>query len=70
MEKILGPGETLRRDWGVDGTTGYEFMNQLSLLQHDPHGALALGELWQRHSERPQAFIEEAHLARQQILNG
>jgi (1->4)-alpha-D-glucan 1-alpha-D-glucosylmutase len=39
VEKILGEGETLHRDWSVDGTTGYEFMNQLSLLQHAPDGA-------------------------------
>lgn len=70
VEKILGAGETLHRDWAVDGTTGYEFMNQLSLLQHDPDGEHVLGELWQRRTERPAAFIEEAQLARQQILNG
>ena len=70
VEKILGAGETLHRDWSVDGTTGYEFMNQLSLLQHDPDGEHVLGELWQRRTERPAAFIEEAQLARQQILNG
>ncbi|SEO13167.1 malto-oligosyltrehalose synthase [Pseudomonas sp. ok266] len=70
VEKILGAGETLHRDWAVDGTTGYEFMNQLSLLQHDPDGEHILGDLWQRRSERPAAFIEEAQLARQQILNG
>ncbi|MBU6959872.1 malto-oligosyltrehalose synthase [Pseudomonas sp. CVAP len=70
VEKILGDGETLRRDWQVDGTTGYEFMNQLSLLQHDPQGEQVLGELWSRHTERPAAFIEEAQLARQQMLNG
>ncbi|VVP89983.1 malto-oligosyltrehalose synthase [Pseudomonas fluorescens] len=70
VEKILGAGETLHRDWAVDGTTGYEFMNQLSLLQHDPDGEYALGDLWQRRTERPAAFIEEAQLARQQILNG
>jgi (1->4)-alpha-D-glucan 1-alpha-D-glucosylmutase len=70
VEKILGAGETLHRDWAVDGTTGYEFMNQLSLLQHDPDGEHMLGDLWQRRSERPAAFIEEAQLARQQILNG
>jgi (1->4)-alpha-D-glucan 1-alpha-D-glucosylmutase len=70
VEKILGAGETLRRDWAVDGTTGYEFMNQLSLLQHDPDGEFVLGDLWQRRTERPAAFIEEAQLARQQILNG
>ena len=70
VEKILGEGESLRRDWQVDGSTGYEFMNQLSLLQHDPQGAQALGDLWQRHSGRTPAFIEEARLAREQILQG
>ncbi|CRM13431.1 malto-oligosyltrehalose synthase [Pseudomonas sp. 58 R 12] len=70
VEKILGDGETLREDWQVDGTTGYEFMNQLSLLQHHPDGFEPLADLWTRHSERPSAFIEEARLARQQILNG
>ena len=70
VEKILGEGETLHRDWSVDGTTGYEFMNQVSLLQHDPQGEQALGKIWQRHSERPADFRAEAQLARQQILNG
>ncbi|MCS3840880.1 (1-_4)-alpha-D-glucan 1-alpha-D-glucosylmutase [Pseudomonas sp. JAI111] len=70
VEKILGEGETLHRDWSVDGTTGYEFMNQLSLLQHDPQGAENLGNLWNRYSERPADFRQEAQLARQQILNG
>jgi (1->4)-alpha-D-glucan 1-alpha-D-glucosylmutase len=70
VEKILGEGETLHRDWSVDGTTGYEFMNQLSLLQHDPAGAQTLGDLWSRYSERPADFGQEAKLARAQILNG
>ncbi len=30
VEKILGPGEALRRDWPVAGTTGYEFIGALS----------------------------------------
>ncbi|MHC8305984.1 malto-oligosyltrehalose synthase [Pseudomonas sp. PB3P13] len=70
VEKILGEGETLHRDWSVDGTTGYEFMNQVSLLQHDPAGAETLGELWSSFSQRPAHFLQEAHQARQQILNG
>ncbi|QXI30687.1 malto-oligosyltrehalose synthase [Pseudomonas vanderleydeniana] len=70
VEKILGQGEQLHRDWQVDGTTGYEFMNQLSLLQHDPCGAEPLASLWNRITERPAAFGEEARLARQQMLNG
>ncbi len=32
VEKILGPDETLRADWPVQGTTGYEFANQLVQL--------------------------------------
>ncbi|WP_065258000.1 malto-oligosyltrehalose synthase [Pseudomonas bananamidigenes] len=70
VEKILGAGETLRADWAVDGSTGYEFMNQLSLLQHDPDGEHVLGDFWHRRTGRPAMFIEEARLARQQILNG
>ncbi|MBT2339775.1 MULTISPECIES: malto-oligosyltrehalose synthase [Pseudomonas] len=70
IEKILGEGETLRLDWNIDGSTGYEFMNQISLLQHDPAGAEPLAEFWSQQSERPAHFIEEARLARQQVLNG
>ncbi|MGH8381251.1 malto-oligosyltrehalose synthase [Pseudomonas sp.] len=67
VEKILGSNEQLHRDWGVDGTTGYEFMNQVSLLQHDPGGESTLNEAWSLLSERP-AFAEEVRLARQQVL--
>ncbi|KAF1030543.1 MAG: Maltooligosyl trehalose synthase [Pseudomonas sp.] len=70
VEKILGQGETLHQDWQVDGTTGYEFMNQLSLLQHHPDGEPVLAALWARHSERPASFAEEAELARQHVLGG
>lgn len=69
VEKILGPGETLHRDWQVDGTTGYEFMNQVSLLQHDPAGEAELTSLWHALSERP-AFVEEVRQARQLVLQG
>ena len=35
VEKILAPGETLPEAWPVEGTTGYEFMNDaLRLLVH------------------------------------
>ncbi|NNA01406.1 malto-oligosyltrehalose synthase [Pseudomonas lundensis] len=70
VEKILGAEESLPDDWHVDGTTGYEFMDQVSLLQHDPAGAAPLASLWAEHSERPGDFREQALLARQQILNG
>lgn len=68
VEKILGVDEHLHRDWLTDGTTGYEFMNQVSLLQHDPAGEAPLTELWSTVSERP-AFAEEVRLARHLVLN-
>ncbi|QXH48714.1 malto-oligosyltrehalose synthase [Pseudomonas xanthosomatis] len=68
VEKILGAGEHLHRDWLTDGTTGYEFMNEVSLLQHDPAGEAPLTELWQSVSERPE-FAEEVRTARQLVLN-
>ncbi|MGE8110534.1 malto-oligosyltrehalose synthase [Pseudomonas sp. NPDC086566] len=68
VEKILGTDEHLHRDWLTDGTTGYEFMNQVSLLQHDPAGEAPLTELWAAVSERP-AFPEEVRLARHLVLN-
>ena len=69
VEKILGTGEHLHQDWSVDGTTGYEFMNQVSLLQHDPAGEVPLTELWTTVSERP-PFDEEVRLARHLVING
>ncbi|MEW2923688.1 malto-oligosyltrehalose synthase [Pseudomonas juntendi] len=68
VEKILGSGEHLHLDWHTDGTTGYEFMNQVSLLQHDPAGEAPLTELWANVSERP-AFAEEVRQARHLVLN-
>lgn len=32
VEKILEPGETLPEDWPVQGTSGYEFLNQVNGL--------------------------------------
>ncbi len=70
VEKILASGEHLHPDWGVDGTTGYEFMNQVSLLQHDPAGQPVLSALWSETAERPADFMEEVRQARQLVLTG
>lgn len=42
VEKILGEDETLPADWPVDGTTGYEFMNDVEELFLDPTGFAAI----------------------------
>ncbi|MEX2643516.1 MAG: malto-oligosyltrehalose synthase [Acetobacterales bacterium] len=44
VEKILGPGESLRSDWPVAGTTGYEALNLVNGLFVDPVGEGPLTE--------------------------
>jgi (1->4)-alpha-D-glucan 1-alpha-D-glucosylmutase len=44
VEKILHPGERLR-DWPVEGTVGYEFLNDACALFVDPAGEEALASL-------------------------
>ena len=44
VEKILDPGEPLR-DWPVEGTVGYEFLNDVAALFVDPAGEEALTSL-------------------------
>ncbi len=46
VEKILGPGESLRRSWPVAGTTGYETLNRLTGLNVDPAGTAPLTETY------------------------
>ncbi|GAB2803124.1 malto-oligosyltrehalose synthase [Halomonas shantousis] len=69
VEKILADGEALHDDWDVDGTTGYEFMNEVSGLQHDPEGAGPLGALWRETSGRTDDFLAEVRLARREMLD-
>jgi (1->4)-alpha-D-glucan 1-alpha-D-glucosylmutase len=69
VEKILGDGEVLPANWRVEGTTGYEFMNQLSLIQHDPLGAMQLYDVWHNTSGRSLSFKEEEKEARRLVLS-
>jgi (1->4)-alpha-D-glucan 1-alpha-D-glucosylmutase len=68
VEKILARGEPLRRDWQVDGTTGYDFMNDVGALLHDPRGAEPLAQAWAQLTGRSAEFADEALVARRKIL--
>ena len=68
IEKILGAGEGQPVGWGVDGTSGYDFMEQVATLIHDPLGALPLEEVWQDMSHRYLDFGSEEFAARQDLL--
>jgi malto-oligosyltrehalose synthase len=67
VEKILLRGETLPTDWNCDGTSGYDFMNDVSAMQHDACGEAPLGALWRSVSGRPDFTCEE-QAARREII--
>ena len=68
VEKILASRERLPAGWLVDGTTGYDFMDQVGALLHDPLGEAPLGELWTRITGRETDFLTEQRDARRLTL--
>jgi len=69
VEKILADGETLRTDWGIDGTTGYDFMNAALRLLVDGRAEQSLTRLWQTISLSHDGFDAYERAARRQILS-
>lgn len=69
VEKILAAGEALDPSWEMDGTTGYDFMNDVSALLHDPAGEAPLSEGWHELTGRPPDFESEEIAARREILD-
>jgi (1->4)-alpha-D-glucan 1-alpha-D-glucosylmutase len=69
IEKILAPQESLSSDWLTDGTTGYDYMNDVCGVLHDGAGEAKLTELWTTLTGRPGDFEVEVKAARTQILS-
>ena len=71
VEKILTPGEKLRRSWPVQGTTGYEFLNDLEDVFLDANGYAAI-ERGYRSMRRLTSgdFADIAHAGKVKILEG
>jgi (1->4)-alpha-D-glucan 1-alpha-D-glucosylmutase len=63
VEKILDPGEHLR-DWPIEGTVGYEFLNDVCALFVDPAGEAPLTDLWVEVSGDDRRFGEHAFEAK------
>jgi (1->4)-alpha-D-glucan 1-alpha-D-glucosylmutase len=64
VEKILEPGEELREDWPVEGTTGYEFANDVTALFVDPRGEEPLTRLYQELTGETRSYERLAHEAK------
>lgn len=69
VEKILGHDEKLRRNWEIDGTSGYDFMDRVGAVLHDPAGEAPLSAMWANLSGRELDFPGEVRLARRQLLS-
>ncbi len=68
IEKILFAHERLSETWLTDGTTGYDFMNEVSAVLHDAAGEEPITALWTELTGRPALLADEAKPARRQIL--
>jgi (1->4)-alpha-D-glucan 1-alpha-D-glucosylmutase len=68
IEKILGEGETLQHFPGVQGTTGYEWMNVLTHVLVDPRGLDALDEIWRQVSNQPPQLDPVLIAAKRRVL--
>ena len=65
VEKILEPGERLR-DWPVEGTVGYEFLNDVGALFVDPAGEEPLTRFYEEFTGDRLSFAEHAAAAKLQ----
>ncbi len=70
VEKILAPGESVRSDWPIEGTTGYDFLREVGGLFVDPAGEDPFTELHARITGDARPFEEVGREARREILHG
>jgi (1->4)-alpha-D-glucan 1-alpha-D-glucosylmutase len=68
VEKILGHGESLRDEWPVAGTTGYDFLNQVEALFIDPAGYAAIEDEYRRIIRQPLEFPAIARQGKRLVL--
>jgi malto-oligosyltrehalose synthase len=69
IEKILAPGETVRRRWEEDGTTGYEFAAVAGGLFVDPRGAALIERAGAEMAGEPRTFAELALASKREVID-
>ena len=67
-EKILETGEELPADWPIDGTTGYDFLNLVTGLYHDPRGEQPMTELYAELTGAQRSFDDVAREAKRIVV--
>ncbi|HEY9269944.1 malto-oligosyltrehalose synthase, partial [Achromobacter sp.] len=67
-EKILAPDESPDPRWPLHGTTGYDFMDQVGALLHDPDAEAPLCAFWQLLTGDLRAPQQQLEAARTRML--
>src|SRR5579862_684605 len=60
-EKILEPGEFLREEWPIEGTTGYDFLNTVNGVLVHSEGVAELRSIYTDFTAQPGDFEAVAH---------
>jgi (1->4)-alpha-D-glucan 1-alpha-D-glucosylmutase len=68
-EKILSDSERLRKDWPLDGTTGYEFANLVSGLFVDSSAAYKMQRTYEWFCDRRVVFKDIVYASKHLILD-
>ncbi len=67
-EKILSAGETLPSHWALDGTTGYDFLNDVNGLFIDPAHATTMRRIYARFAGRRDSFEDIVYSSKKVIM--
>jgi (1->4)-alpha-D-glucan 1-alpha-D-glucosylmutase len=67
-EKILAPGETLPPEWPLDGTTGYDFLNDVAGLFVDGRNAVAMRRAWERFTGTRARFDDVVYASKRDVM--
>ena len=70
VEKILAPGESLPETWPVQGTTGYDFLNDVGGLFVDPRGEEPLTSLYAEVTGEERPWGEVVVARKREVLRG
>ncbi len=67
-EKILTGDEQLHKDWPVDGTTGYDFLNRLNGIFVEQRNEAAMTKVYQEIAECRDDFEKIVYESKQKVL--
>ncbi|MGH7717071.1 MAG: malto-oligosyltrehalose synthase, partial [Vulcanimicrobiaceae bacterium] len=68
VEKVLARFERLSKNWGVDGTTGYDFMNEVNELFVRASSESAFDRIYTEFAASEDRFEDVAYAAKQYIM--